>query len=78
MKCVICNSSIIEKKQVEEEVRDGDNVVLIPIEVLVCKQCGERYYTRQIMKKLEEIEEKIKEKKIYLKEVGRVLKSFIT
>ena len=78
MKCVICNSSIIEKKQVEEEVRDGDNVVLIPIEVLVCRQCGERYYTRQIMKKLEEIEEKIKEKKISLKEVGRVLKSFIT
>jgi len=78
MKCVICNSSIIEKKQVEEEVRDGDNVVLIPIEVLVCRQCGERYYTRQIMKKLEKIEEKIKEKKISLKEVGRVLKSFIT
>lgn len=78
MKCVICNSSIIEKKQVEEEVRDGDNVVLISIEVLVCRQCGERYYTRQIMKKLEEIEEKIKEKKISLKEVGRVLKSFIT
>lgn len=78
MKCVICNSSIIEKKQVEEEVRDGDNVVLISIEVLVCRQCGERYYTRQIMKKLEEIEEKIKEKKIPLKEVGRVLKSFIT
>ena len=45
---------------------------------MVCKQCGERYYTRQIMKKLEEIEEKIKEKKISLKEVGRVLKSFIT
>ena len=78
MKCVICNSSIIEKKQVEEEVRDGNNVVLIPIEVLVCRQCGERYYTRQIMKKLEKIEEKIKEKKISLKEVGRVLKSFIT
>lgn len=78
MKCVICNSSIIEKKQVEEEVRDGNNVVLIPLEVLVCRQCGERYYTRQIMKKLEEIEEKIKEKKISLKEVGRVLKSFMT
>jgi len=78
MKCVICNSSIIEKKQVEEEVRDGDNIVLIPLEVLVCRQCGERYYTRQIMKKLEKIEEKIKEKKISLKEVGRVLKSFVT
>ena len=78
MKCVICNSSIIEKKHVEEEIRDGNNVVLIPLEVLVCRQCGERYYTRQIMKKLEEIEEKIKEKKISLKEVGRVLKSFMT
>ncbi|MBE0478873.1 YgiT-type zinc finger protein [Candidatus Aerophobetes bacterium] len=78
MRCVICNGSTIKKRQVDEELKDGDNVVLIPIEVLVCEQCGERYYTRQIMKTLEEIEEDIKEKKISLKEVGRVLKPSIT
>lgn len=56
MKCVICKGTNIEKKLVNEEVRVGTDVVLVPVEVMVCKSCGERYYDRRTMRYLEEIE----------------------
>jgi len=57
MKCVICNSPDITKKKVEEEIRENSDVILVPIKVLVCEECGERYYDRRTMKRLEEIEQ---------------------
>lgn len=74
MRCVICGSPDIEKKVVEEEIRLENDVVLFPIEVLVCSNCGERYYDRRMMRLLEEVEEEIKAKRMALKAVGRVLK----
>ena len=40
MQCVICHGSEIETKKVNEEVRIENDVVFIPVEVLVCKTCG--------------------------------------
>ena len=77
MKCIICNSPDIEKKAVEEEIHLDQDVILIPIEVMVCLQCGERYYDRKTMKFLEEIEDKIAAKQIALQSVGQVLKTAI-
>jgi len=74
MRCVICGNSEIEKRQVEEEFRVGSDLILFPIEVLVCSSCGERYYDRRTMRLLEEVEEKIKAEEIDLRAVGRVLK----
>lgn len=74
MRCVICSSPDIEKKRVEEAVRLENDVVLFPIEVLVCLNCGERYYDRRTVKLLEEVEEEIKAKRMDLQAVGRVLK----
>jgi len=74
MKCVICNSPDITKKKVEEEIRENSDVILVPIKVLVCEECGERYYDRRTMKRLEEIEQSIKEKRMTLQKVGRVLR----
>lgn len=74
MKCVICRGDDIALRQVEEEFRIGADVVLIPMEVLVCASCGERYYDRKTMHSLEDIEEKLKRKEIPLEAVGRVLK----
>ncbi|MDY6893024.1 MAG: YgiT-type zinc finger protein [Chloroflexota bacterium] len=75
MKCVICNSPDIEKKVVEEEIHLGQDVVLVPVEVLVCLRCGERYYDRRTMKFLEEMEDKIVARQITLHPVGQVLKA---
>ncbi len=74
MKCVICNSQDITRRKVEEEIRKNSDVILVPIEVLVCEGCGERYYDRRTMKRLEDIEQSIKEKRTSLQKVGRVLR----
>lgn len=74
MKCVICHGDNIALKKVEEEFRLGSDVVLVPVEVLVCALCGERYYDRNTMRFLEDIDEKLKRREIPLDIVGRVLK----
>ena len=74
MKCVICNSQDITKRKVEEEIRKNSDLILVPVEVLVCEGCGERYYDRRTMKRLEDIEQSIKEKRASLQKVGRVLR----
>lgn len=75
MKCIICNSEDIQKRQVDEEVHKGNDVILVPIETLVCLSCGERYYDRRTMKHLEEINEKIRSNKAELTQIGQVLRA---
>jgi hypothetical protein len=41
---------------------------------LVCGSCGEKYYNRQTMKKLEDIKEKLCRKTIKLDVIGSVLR----
>ncbi len=74
MKCVVCNSSIIEMKSVEEEIRSDKDILLIPLEVLVCLSCGERYYDRKAMKKIEEMRSRLKRHELKVEEVGKVLR----
>lgn len=74
MKCVVCNSSNIEVKSVEEEIRSDKDILLIPLEVLVCLSCGERYYDRKTMKKIEEMRSKLKKHDLRVEEVGKVLR----
>ena len=75
MKCVICKSSDIQMKMIDEEVKLGEDIVLIPMEVLVCRNCGERYYDRKTMQKLEATRSKLREKDLELEDVGRVLRA---
>ena len=74
MKCVVCKSEDINKKSVDEELKKGTDIVFVPVEVLVCNSCGERYYDRKTMQFLEDIGEKIRDEKINLSPVGKVLK----
>jgi len=74
MKCVVCNSSNIEMKSVEEEIRSDKDILLIPLEVLVCLSCGERYYDRKTMKKIEEVRSKLRKHDLKVQEVGKVLR----
>jgi len=73
MKCVICNSEDIEVKKVKEEIKIGNDIIYVPIEIPVCNSCGERYYDRKTLQNLEEIEFRLKNKEINVKEVGKVL-----
>lgn len=74
MKCVVCNSTNIEMKSVEEEIRSDKDILLIPLEVLVCLSCGERYYDRETMKKIEEMRSRLKRHDLKVEEVGKVLR----
>jgi YgiT-type zinc finger domain-containing protein len=74
MKCVICKSSEIQMKMVEEEIKSETDIFLVPMQVLVCSSCGERYYDKAAMKKIEEMRSRIKEKSLDGKEVGRILR----
>ena len=75
MKCVICKSPDVKEKKVDEEIRVKNDVVFIPITVISCQNCGEKYYDRRNMKLLEDVEASIKKHRISLKVIGRVLKA---
>jgi len=75
-------------KRVEEEVphlldkrgdvakrQRGKDIILIPMEVLVCQNCGERYYDRKTMLKLEEMRDRLTRKDVELEGVGKVLRA---
>lgn len=73
MKCLICHSEDIQTRSVYEEFGRGDDIVRFPFDVLVCLNCGERYYDRKTMRRLEQVREQLDAKALPLREVGRVL-----
>ncbi len=75
MQCIICHGDDIRLEKVREEIVQGDDIVRIPIEVLVCHNCGERYYDRRTVRYLEEVEKKLKAGDIPLKQAGRVMEA---
>ncbi len=74
MRCVICGGRDIKDKEVEEEIKVGNDIIIVPVKVKVCMSCGERYYDRETMKMLEEVEEKIEKKQLKVELMGKVLK----
>ena len=74
MKCIICHSTDITVRRVNEQLSRGEDLILVPIEVLVCNNCGERYYDRRAMKRLEEIEDAVNADQVSLERVGEVLR----
>ena len=73
MKCVVCKGSDIELKSVDEQIRTERDIVLFLMNILVCSNCGERYYDRKSMRKMEEIRSKLKNKELDVEEVGKVM-----
>ena len=74
MKCIICHSTDITVRRVNEQLSRGEDMILVPVEVLVCNHCGERYYDRRAMKRLEEIEDAVNAGHVSLERVGEVLR----
>lgn len=74
MKCIICKSENIELKKVDEEFKFDNDIILVNTEVLVCNNCGERYYDRKTIQQLESIKEKIEKKEIPFENIGKVLR----
>jgi len=75
MKCVICKGSEIQSKKVDEQIKVGEDIVLVRMDVLVCSNCGERYYDRPTMKKIETIRARLRKQDLEAKQVGKVLRA---
>lgn len=73
MKCVICHSEDIFEENVMEEFKHGNDVIFVPIQTKVCSSCGERYYSKQTVRHMEDIERQIESNELSLKEVGKVM-----
>ncbi len=74
MKCIICHSTDISLRCVNEQLPRGEDLILVPVKVSVCNHCGERYYDRRTMKRLEEIEDAVNAGRVPLERVGEVLR----
>jgi len=74
MRCVVCHSPDIERRTVDETFHVEGDIVLVSVELLVCNNCGERYYDRRSMRWLEEIEDKLRNKTLPLSAIGEVLR----
>ena len=75
MKCIVCKGSDIEPKAVDEQIRAGRDIILVPMNILVCSNCGERYYDRKAMRTIEEIRTKLKNQELDVEEVGKVMRA---
>ena len=73
MKCTVCHSDHIAKSMVQERIPVGNDIVLVPVEALVCQSCGERFYDRATMRRLEELKDDLAARKRSLREVCKVL-----
>lgn len=73
MQCIICHSEDIVSKVVQAEIKIDDDIMRVPVQVLLCLSCCERYYSRKVVRYLEEIERKLQTGEIPLKQAGRVM-----
>jgi YgiT-type zinc finger domain-containing protein len=73
MKCIICHGEDMQVTAVQEEPKIGPDIVHVPIQIPVCRTCGERYYNRRALHFLEEVDQKLKTGNARLPEVGKIL-----
>ncbi len=72
MKCVICKTGNVRPASVEAEVKVGTDRILVPVEAEVCQQCGEAYYSAEVVRRLERVREEFARKAIAPPAVGKV------
>ena len=75
MKCIICRGSNINPKTVDEEIRKGNDIILVPLDILVCSNCGERYYNKKAINRIEEIRSKLENQEVEVEEIGKVMRA---
>ncbi len=73
MCCFVCRGETIEPADVQEEIKVGSDIVYVPVRVLVCGTCGERYYDRHTIRYLENVDKELQEGRAMLREVGKIL-----
>ena len=72
MHCVICKKGEVQPTTTEAELKIGKDRLLVPVEAEVCAECGEAYYSKETMRKLEQIRESFEQRTISPPSVGSV------
>lgn len=72
MKCVICKSGEVQPATVQAEIKVGCDRLLVPVEAEVCPECGEAYYSADVLRRLEDTREDFIRKTIAPASVGKV------
>ena len=74
MECVVCNLSKVETKTLDMKIEVGRDIVLVPVNIMICANCSERYYNTDVLKKIEEIKSKLKNRELDIIEIGKVMR----
>ena len=77
MRCIVCKSTDIGLKTVDEQIRKGRDIILVPMDISICSNCGERYYDRKSMRKIEDIRNKVQNQELDVEEVGKVMRAHV-
>lgn len=72
MKCVICKTGDVKPSSVEAEIKVGCDRLVVPVEAEVCQQCGEAYYSAQVVRHLEKVRDDFARRAIAPPSVGKV------
>jgi YgiT-type zinc finger domain-containing protein len=73
-KCARCASSDLEDTDIEKLVRGGDDVVAVRVRATTCRHCGERYFSSDTVRVLEQARHDLAEGKLgRFRTVGRLL-----
>ncbi len=69
-KCPLCGGEIVDK-EVEKILKGGNNTALIRVKAEICLHCGERLYSKEVIRKFEDIRYKLANQQTHeFKEVG--------
>ena len=73
MKCVICKTGDV-RASVEHraEVKVGADRLLVRVEAEVCDECGEVYYSADVLRQLEKVREDFSRRAIAPPSIGKV------
>ncbi len=69
--CALCSGEV-KGQRVVEDLQVGSNHVLVEVETEVCEQCGERYYSPELIDHLMDLREGIQAGRTTMTEVGKV------
>ena len=72
MKCVICKTGEVQPATVQAEIKAGLDRLLVPVEGEICQECGEAYYSAEVMRYLERVRDEFIHKAIAPTSVGTV------
>ncbi len=72
MKCVLCKTGEVRPGTVQAETKVGADRLLVTVEAEICPECGEAYYSPEVLRSLERVREDFARKAISPVSIGKV------